>query len=235
MARILVVGVYMADRPNTAAHVIYELASSTQHEVEQRWLAIAPGGRGRFDLPTTQGVVTQPTPKFELLNRLTGDFPEFDWIVLCDDDVEFGAGFLDRFIAAAKACDFALSQPGRTADSYFDHPIVLASPGLVARRTRFVEIGPVVVIRSDAAQHLLPFQEEDGMGWGLDLIWPVVMERAGLRMGIIDCVQVAHRMRPQVKGYDGSKAHRSAALLLARRDHLTPDEAFRVLEAFPCL
>jgi len=224
----------MADRPNTAAHVIHELASSQLHVVEQRWLAIAPGGRGRFDLPATRAVVTGPTPKFELLNRLVDDAEEFDWVLFCDDDIEMAPGFLDRFIAAVSAADFALAQPARTPDSFTDHPIVIASPGVMARRTRFVEIGPLVAIRRDALPLILPFDEEDGMGWGLDLIWPVKIERAGLRMGIIDCAPVAHRFRRQVVSYDGSKAHEGAAWLLARREHLTPNEAFQVLEVLPC-
>ena len=233
MASILVVGVYMADRANTAAHVMYEMAGSTDHVVVQRWIALAPGGRGRFDLPLTQMVITEPTSKFVLLDGLTEDAQDFDWLVICDDDVEVGPGFLDRLIAVSTQYDFALSQPARTADSFIDHPIVQVMPGLTARRTRFVEIGPVVCLRGDAMRLLLPFGKECGMGWGLDFVWPVRVERAGLRLGIVDAAPVAHRIRRPVAAYTWCGAHLEMCTTLAREVYLPMDEAFTVLEAYP--
>lgn len=232
MARVLAVGVYMADRPHTAAHMIHELATSRDHAVTQRWIALAPGGRGRFDLPMTASVVTERTPKFTLLDQLTEDAQDFDWLLICDDDVEVGPGFLDRLIGLSERHDFALSQPARTADSFTDHPIVQVMPGLAARRTRFVEIGPVVCLRRDAMRVLLPFGPECGMGWGLDFVWPARIERAGLRLGIVDAAPVAHRIRPPAVAYDGGSARSDMYATMARQSYLTPDDAFTVLEAY---
>jgi hypothetical protein len=229
MAEVLAVGVYLADRPNAAGGLSYELATSRRHRVEQRWIALAPDGVGQPDLPATHSVVTERTSKFVLLDRIVGDAGRFDWLLLCDDDVEASPGFLDDFIALAEECDFALAQPARTADSYIDHPIVGILPGVRARRTRFVEIGPVVAVRRDAMHLILPFGEI-GMGWGLDLVWPARIEAAGLRMGIVDATPVAHRMRPPVAGYKHSDAQAEMDALLAAEAHLDPDEAFRVLE-----
>lgn len=233
MASVLVVGVYMADRLNTAAHMIHALADSADHAVTQRWIALAPGGRGRFDLPSTEMVVIEPTPKFVLLDGMTEDMLDFDWLLLCDDDVEVGAGFLDRIIAVSEKYDFALSQPARTADSYIDHPIVQVMPGLTARRTRFVEIGPVVCMRRDAMGLLLPFGEASGMGWGLDFVWPVRLERAGLHLGIVDAAPVMHRIRRPAAAYDWSAAHQEMCQTLASESYFTKDDAFTVLEAYP--
>lgn len=232
MARILVAGVYLADRPNTAAHMMFELAGSQDHEVVQRWIALAPAGRGRYDLPLTEMVVTDPTSKFALLDQLTDDAQDFDWLLLCDDDIEVGPGFLDRLISVAERQDFALAQPGRTADSFTDHPIVQVLPGLLARRTRFVEIGPFTCVRRDAMPLLLPFGEACGMGWGLDFVWPVRLERAGLRMGIVDAAPLAHRIRRPATGYNSVIAGRDMCATLAREAHLTQDEAFSILEVY---
>ena len=232
MANILVAGVYMADRPNTVAHLMFELAGSEEHDVVQRWIALAPGGQGRYDLPATEMVVTEPTPKFKLLDQLTDDAQYFDWLLLCDDDVEVGAGFLDRLIGLSKEYDFALSQPARTADSFTDHPIVQVMPGLLARRTLFVEIGPLICMRRDAMPLLLPFGESCGMGWGLDFIWPVRLDDAGLRMGIVDAAPMAHRIRRPVTGYNYASAHEEECATLARFPHLSKDEAFTVLQAY---
>lgn len=232
MANILAVGIYMADRPNAAAHMMYELAASVDHTVAQRWIALAPGGRGRFDLPSTEMVVTEPTPKFSLLDRLTEDASDFDWLLFCDDDVEVGKGFLDRLISFSEQYDFSLSQPARTADSFIDHPIVQVMPGLTARRTRFAEIGPVVCLRRDAMRLLLPFGDDYGMGWGLDFVWPSLLERAGLRIGIVDAAPVAHRIRRPAASYDWGGAHREMCWTMAKQSSLTMNDAFTVLEAY---
>lgn len=232
MAKILVAGVYMADRSNTAMHLIHELQASAQHAVVQRWAALAPGGCGDCDLPSTELVFTEREPKFTILNLLTKDASSFDWLLLCDDDVEVTEGFLDRFIGLSQTYDFALSQPARTAGSYTDHPITQVMPGIQARRTRFVEIGPVVCVRRDAIPLILPFAEESGMGWGLDFVWPRLLEAAGLRLGIVDAAPIAHRLRPPAAAYNGDEARQKMFWALASHAYLPLDEAFTVLEAY---
>ena len=232
MANILAVGVYMADRPNTAAALASELAASREHTVVQRWIALAPGGVGHFGLPATVMIISEPTPKFALLDRVIGDARDFDWLLLCDDDIEVGQGFVDRLIGYSQRYDFALSQPARTTDSYIDHPIVQVLPGLVARQTRFVEIGPLVCLRRDAMELVIPFGPACGMGWGLDFVWPARLECAGLRLGIIDATPIAHRIRPSTASYDQSTAQRAMDSVLEREPHLSEDEAFSVLETY---
>jgi hypothetical protein len=233
VASILAVGVYMAGQPNTARHVMHALAESRQHSVEQRWIALAPDGRGDCALPGTRAVVTEPTPKFTLLDRLVDDARAFDWLLVSDDDVELGPGFLDGLIGQAVTHDLALCQPARSTDSFTDHPIVQVMPGLSARRTRFVEIGPLFCMRRDAMELLLPFGDPHGMGWGLDLIWPARLEQAGLRLGIVDATPVAHRIRRQLASYAHGDASHAMAALMQGQPHLTMDEAFTVLEAYP--
>jgi hypothetical protein len=229
---VLVAGIYLADRPNTAGHLLYELAGSAAHQVTQRWTALAPGGEGHCDLPCTVSIRIAPTPKFGLIDAMTRDADAFDWVLICDDDIELPAGFLDAFLGLAERLDFALCQPARTADSYIDHGIVMRMTGLSARRTRFVEIGPLVAIRQDAIPLLLPFGDECGMGWGLDLIWPRIIESAALRMGIIDATPVAHRLRKPASTYGHEGESFAMFRRLAAHPHLPPDRAFTVLDAY---
>jgi hypothetical protein len=231
VSRVLVAGIYLADRPHSAGHILYELAGSGAHEVTQRWTALAPGGEGHCDLPCTVSIQIAPAPKFALIDAMMHDADDFDWVLICDDDIELPAAFLDAFLHCAEQFDFALCQPARTAGSYIDHDIVMQMTGLSARRTRFVEIGPLVAIRRDAVSLLLPFGGDCGMGWGLDFIWPCILEDAGLRMGIIDAVAVAHRLRKPVTGYDHDGATRAMFQRLATHVHLSRDQAFTVLEA----
>jgi len=231
--RVLCAGVYLAHRENTAEHLSRAFSGSHRVDLVQRWIALTAGDRkGWTDLPGTVAVVSEPTPKFALLNGLLTDFRAFDWIILCDDDIEVAEGFVDALIAAAQRFDFALCQPARTHDSYVDHYFVTQLSGLLARQTRFVEIGPVVCMRHDAATLLLPFDDNCGMGWGLDFVWPVIMESARMRLGIIDSVPVAHRIRKPTANYLHAEADREMARTLAANPHLTYQQAFQIVECY---
>lgn len=231
MPNVLVAGVYLANRETSAGHVIYELEASRRHSVTQRWAAIALGEEPAIALPCTVETITKPMSKFAIINRLIGDVENFDWVIVCDDDIELPPTFLDDLIDVAQRCDFSLFQPARTHDSYLNHNIVRRLPGLTARRTRFVEIGPVTCIRRDAYPLILPF-EIDGMGWGLDFVWPARIERAGLRMGIIDAVPIAHRIRKPADHYSGTEARNAMSYVLARNRSLSDVDALTVLEAY---
>lgn len=229
--RVLSVGIYLADQENTARHVSSVLSRSRTLDIEQRWIGLSLKG-SPTDVPGTVAVVREKVPRCELINRLIDGFESFDWVIINDDDIEIAEGFADALIAVASYTDLALCQPARTHDSYIDHRFVAQFTGLVARRTRFVEIGPVVCMRRDAARLILPFPGDIQMGWGLDFIWPRRIEDAGLRLGIIDAVPVAHRLRKPVTGYKWEEANAEQQRLLATYPHYTAEQAFRILEVY---
>jgi hypothetical protein len=78
----------------------------------------------------------------------------------------------------------------------------------------------------------VPFDESSPMGWGYDFAWPILLEAAGLRLGIVDATPVEHTMRRTLAhyDYDPTRAHMDA--YLARRPHLTPGEAFVIVESY---
>lgn len=232
MARLLIVGVYLADKPNTIKHIYHQFEVTSQHHVEQRWVAINAAKAESATIPETYLVLDNPLPKFTILNQLTLDALDFDWVIIADDDIELDDSFLDNYITLCERYDFALSQPSRTSDSYMDHSFVEAMPGLLARRTRFVEIGPLVCIRRDAMDLILPFDSDVGMGWGLDFIWPLLIEGANLKMGIIDASPIAHRIRPPVSMYNRTTAIKQMSVLLAKKKYLLAKEAFTILEVY---
>lgn len=232
--RVLVVGVVLVDQENTAEQVAAELARSSRWSVEQRWAALGHG-------PTPPGLrqltiehIEGRTPKFPLVNRVLRSVPirDYDYVLVTDDDIELPEGFLDRYLELVERHRLALAQPARTHDSYIDHALVEQMDGLDARWTRFVEIGPLFSIHRAAAPLLLPFDEASPMGWGYDSVWPVVVEEAGLHMGIVDAVPVAHRLRKPVANYDWSVADRARNAFLAKRKHLTKAQAYSIVEAF---
>ena len=232
--RVLVLGIYLADRPNTAGHLVSAFSSSRQLDVVQRWVALAGAPADAAVDAVTVERRTDCEPKFTVLNRLLlqHGWQGFDYIVFCDDDIVVPRGFLDAFLSYQVRCDFALAQPERTRTSYADRKFVRAMRGVNARRTRFVEIGPLFSVRADLAALILPFDETSPMGWGYDFVWPVVAEGAGLRLGVVDATAVDHSLRGQATAYSSAAASHAMVAYLQRHRHLTKQEAFTVLETY---
>jgi hypothetical protein len=230
----LVVGIYLTDQPNYFLDIASELRQSTMWHVEQRWVAMgskpAPADASEFTVDWVNALL----PKFVVLNRVLRDIDlsRYEYLILCDDDIILPTGFLDAYIGWLGRYDFALAQPARTHDSFIDHPFVDRLDGLTARQTRFVEIGPLLSIRRDAFSILLPFDETSPMGWGYDFIWPCLIEQAGLKMGIIDALPVAHNLRKPTAHYSADNERKTMKEYLASHPHLSKEEAFSILESY---
>jgi hypothetical protein len=232
--RVLVVGVYLADVKNAVEHLVAALDQSAEWKIDQRWMAIGTQGIPEHLAGVTHGQQSCPSPKFTLLNRLLAahSLKEYAFVIVCDDDILLPPNFLDTYLSIVRQYDFALSQPARTHDSYIDHAFVEQFDGLIARQTRFVEIGPLFCVRQDAGRMLLPFDEQSPMGWGYDLAWPCTLEKAGLKLGIVDRTPVAHSIRKPVSQYDHATADAQMSRYLQSREHLSKANAFFIVDAY---
>jgi hypothetical protein len=163
--------------------------------------------------------------KFANLNRLAESAGPLaaDWVLIIDDDIAVGRHFLDRMLVVAERFRLTLAQPALSRASYGWWNVNRRRPALV-RETRFVEIGPAVLMSREAFRALTPFPEE-GMGWGLCLHWAAVAEREGWRLGVVDAVPVRHESRPTAAAVDVEDARAAAERLLAQREHVTYVEA----------
>jgi glycosyltransferase involved in cell wall biosynthesis len=234
MARALIAGIYLADNENLAPQISREFGSSRKWGVEQRWVSLGKSLPNTDMAALTVQKVEIPAPKFLLLNQLlkTVDLSDFEYLVISDDDILLPAGFLDSYLAFVSLHRFALAQPARTHDSYIDHRFVERLDGIDARRTRFVEIGPLFSLHRSAFKYFLPFDEASPMGWGNDFVWPVVAEKNSLRMGIVDAVPIAHSLRKPVAHYNYKAAAKAMNNYLAGKPHLSKEEAFFILESY---
>jgi len=229
-----VVGVCLVDEPNLAIGVIEEMAASRDWRVDQRWVALGRQPVDELLASVRVEHVAELTPKFTLVNRVISqaDLRDYEFLLVVDDDVKLPAGFLDNYLRLVKRTDLALCQPARTHDSHIDHPFVERLDGLSARRTHFVEIGPLISLRRDAFPVLLPFDELSPMGWGYDLTWPSAIASAGLRMGIVDDTPISHAFRKPVTHYNRELVERQMAQHLATHVHLSREDAFVILESY---
>jgi hypothetical protein len=232
--RILVAGIYLSYQKNNIEHIVDEFNSTLKWDVVQKWASIGKNHPSRQVKDVTFLPLENGLPKFILLNVLLAkeNLDYYDFIIISDDDIVLPKSFVDTYLSFVQQYDFALAQPARTPNSFIDHPFVRQFEGIKARRTRFVEIGPLLSIRRDIFSAILPFDETSFMGWGYDYIWPCVVEGMKLRMGIIDAVPVDHSLRKPVKNYNYDEANNSMMVYLSRHPHLSKDEAFRILESY---
>lgn len=223
--QVAVFGVYGPRGARPMAAMVAELRRS-RHAVEFALGAL--GGTGRL-LERETSVTQMEGGKLTNLNRLAAGSSArgAEWVLLLDDDIVLPGRFLDRMVGLAEHFDLHLAQPALTQTSHTAWPIVRRRPGIL-RETRFVEMGPVVLMRREAFAALTPFPEE-GMGWGVCLHWAAVAKREGWRLGIADAVPVGHDSRPPAESYDRAEALAAARELLRSREHIGWREAGEVL------
>jgi hypothetical protein len=231
---ILVLGVYLTDEENHAPSILTELQKSRDWAVEQRWVALGKTAPDNHLQMLTAWHQTKAEPKFVLLNRLLADInlAAYEYLLVVDDDILLPEGFLDAYLSLVGRYNLAVAQPARTHDSYIDHPFVERLDGIVARRTCFVEIGPLFSLHHSAFKVFLPFDEASPMGWGYDFVWPCLALDQGIHMGIVDAVAVAHNLRPPVVHYDYKAADADKDRFLAQRPHLSKKDAFFIVESY---
>ena len=209
--RVLVAGVTRPEHASTTRAIAVELGRS-RHDVA---LQLAPAAAGRGKWANLRATLAAHPPDGA------------DWLLLVDDDVALPRGFLDDFVFVAERFGLRLAQPAHAFASHAAWPVTRRRAGVIARRTRFVEIGPVTAVHVDAFGVLLPLPEL-AMGWGLDGHWSARAAAAGLPLGIVDITPIRH-LRPVATDYPRAEAITEADRFLAERPYVTRDEAAQVL------
>jgi len=145
----------------------------------------------------------------ELLNNLVewADPGERDIVVICDDDVEFVRGDIPSLVAKSELCGFLLAQPAHSRDSNISYTFTFRAPWIRARRTRFVEIGPVVVVSAAFRSRVFPMPDDFGMGWGLEVRWHALLG-SDESFGIVDDMVIRH-LGMVASDYSGTVAERT--------------------------
>jgi hypothetical protein len=228
--RVLVLGIYSSDCAPVVGHALRELSRSG------RDVRIALGALDDAAPALAQHTVATALRgggKFENLNRLLETAPasDCDWVLVIDDDVALPHGFLDRMLFLAERFGFQLTQPAHRHTSHAAWSVFRRARGLVARRTRMVEIGPVTAFHRSLVGELLPFPALR-MGWGLDLHWGGLALERDWRLGVVDAVPIRHEARVTATGYDRSAAVEELRGFLAERPHIDRRTALEVVERY---
>ena len=164
--------------------------------------------------------------KFERLSSMleAHDLAAYDHVLLVDDDVALPKGFTDRLIWAVERTGLVLAQPAHRRHSHAAWPVTRRRLPHAARRTHFVEIGPVTLLRGPALEALIPFPDDLRMGWGLDVHWGAIARERGWPIGVVDSTPLLH-LNPVAGGYGREPVVEAARTFLAQRPYVTRDEA----------
>lgn len=227
---VLAVCVY---RPGSErADRLREPLSSSRHDVE---LAFGSMGEPRPALRSVTAESGLEGGKFENLNLLLAGArrppDEVEWLLTLDDDVLLPPRFLDRMIGVCERLGFTLAQPAQTLTSHAAWPVTRRRPLSIARRTPFVEIGPVTLFRAEAVRELTPFPELR-YGWGLDLHWAALADERGWPLGVIDALAVRHDSAAIASTYRHADAVREASGFLSEVPFLPSAAAHRSIASY---
>lgn len=133
-----------------------------------------------------------PGGRSELLNRLVEIVPDDDqWVLVCDDDVEFVGCEPSELVALARTAGIDMIQPCHAASSEHSYEFNVCRPFVVARLTGTIEVGPVFTVSPTLRHTVFPLDTESPMGWGLEAAWSRLVDR-GLRLGVADAVPIKH-------------------------------------------
>jgi GT2 family glycosyltransferase len=237
--RVLVLGVARREHATAAARTARALERS-RHDVDVRFAPPAPGAGkwANLNAALEAAVADATDPAGGATGGAGADPPEpapagvgaYDWLLIVDDDVVLPRGFLDTFLLLAERHGLVLAQPAHAFRSHAAWRVTRRQPGVAARRTRFVEIGPVTAIRAEAFPVLLPFPDLR-MGWGLDAHWSAVAAERGWPIGVVDATPLRHT-RPVADAYPRGEAVAEAEAFLRTRPYVPRDEAQRTLAVY---
>jgi hypothetical protein len=161
------------------------------------------------DLPT---VIDRGTKWDSIVRHLKGN-PElldrYAYIMMPDDDLLMQTRDINRLFEIAVEYDLSLAQPTLSIPSYMCFPILLRCPQFKLRYCNFLE-SQACCVKSSYLKMLLPMFEKYPTGWGIDLIWTMLMKEPAFCAALIDEVPMTHT-RPLFSGplYDALANKRS--------------------------
>lgn len=130
------------------------------------------------------------------LEKFGDEFSTYENIWLPDDDIATDVETVNKMFSVFSSNGFALAQPALEKGSYVSHTITSRNIETNFRKTNFVEVMMPLFSR-ELFKRLLTTFSESVSGWGLDYLWPAIIEREKLGcMAILDNCAMLHT-RPQ--------------------------------------
>ena len=168
----------------------------------QEWLRSQrePWLRVRFN-PTNRGV---PGGRNDLLAFALPTMRSDDWLVFCDNDLEFTKGWLAKFRDAMQQFPNArmLGQAGHLVHVGNEGRALLPSP-VAASPVDVVSGGFACMVRADIAAAIGPFDENLGLFWHEDDDWSVRALQLGVEVVAVPDAGIVHHEHASGVANDG--------------------------------
>ena len=121
-------------------------------------------------------------------------FGRYEYIGLRDDDVEVLHRDIDRMFLAMRAFNLKLGQPCLTDDSYVSSQIFINKIGSGIRFTNFIEV-MMPFFSWTAFERCIGTFNKSMSTWGLDQVWPFLLNYPNNELAIVDLIVAAHRKK----------------------------------------
>lgn len=140
--------------------------------------------------------------KWPILSRLLREYPEvfeaYEAYWFADDDLLTDAKTVSAMFDLFHEYDLWLAQPALGNGSYLTYPDTAQSADLILRFVGFIEIMGPIFNRNILSTLGFTFSMS-GSGWGLDFLWPHLLNNPHNRIAILDKTPVIHT-RPIFSG-----------------------------------
>ena len=124
----------------------------------------------------------------ELMENNRNLWENYDYVWFPDDDLLIDGSQLNYYFDICASNDLSVSQPSLTWNSHISHMITAHNPQFFLRYTNFVEI-MAPCFKTDIVSPLLTTFSENLSGWGLDHLWPRLVDG---KFAIVDAVGMCH-------------------------------------------
>uniref|UniRef100_A0A1D2ABT4 Hexosyltransferase n=1 Tax=Auxenochlorella protothecoides TaxID=3075 RepID=A0A1D2ABT4_AUXPR len=138
--------------------------------------------------------------KWQLLRKLSESpvWPRvrqaYKFVMIPDDDVLMSTHVINLAFHVAHRFSLSMAQPSvcRHKDSYSYWHNVYQNTSNALRYTAFVENMAPMFSMDTLERHVLPTLENASIGWGIDFLWPLLLEYPRRGIGIVDAVCMSH-------------------------------------------
>jgi len=148
---------------------------------------------------------------YELLTALHPEWlQQYDYFYFPDDDIEIDTRRINTIFQLSHAHDTWISQASLTADSLCSWPFFKTRKGSFCRYVGQIEVMAPLFNRESLKQCLPTFQLNKS-SWGLDAVWPKILQYPETKLVVFDTVTMKHSRRVgmgelyQIKGVDPYK------------------------------
>ncbi|MDR7079842.1 hypothetical protein J2Y03_004900 [Neobacillus niacini] len=128
---------------------------------------------------------------FDIISQNQSLLNDFDAVWIVDDDISISADTISSMFELFHLHHLWLAQPALTKHSNLSFPTLFQDPQYTLRYTNFIEAMAPIFSKS-ALQKCWRTFEKSTSGWGLDFVWPKLLEYPSDRIAVIDATPISH-------------------------------------------